>query len=52
MFPIETISAKMLDYYVGRSDTMIIDAVSYTHLIVYILTRRFIDKKDTKGNDK
>lgn len=25
MFPIETISAKMLDYYVGRSDTMIID---------------------------
>lgn len=25
MFPIETISAKMLDYYVGRSDAMIID---------------------------
>ena len=25
MFPIETISAKMLDYYVGRSDTLIID---------------------------
>lgn len=25
MFPVETISAKMLDYYVGRSDTIIID---------------------------
>lgn len=25
MFPIETISAKMLDYYVNRSDTLIID---------------------------
>jgi rhodanese-related sulfurtransferase len=25
MFPVETISAKMLDYYVGRSDSMIID---------------------------
>ncbi len=25
MFPIETISAKMLDYYVGRSDALIID---------------------------
>ena len=25
MFPIETISAKMLDYYVDRSDTLIID---------------------------
>ena len=25
MFPIETISARMLDYYVGREDAMIID---------------------------
>lgn len=25
MFPIETISAKMLDYYTGRSDALIID---------------------------
>lgn len=25
MFPIETISAKMLDYYVGRRDAVIID---------------------------
>lgn len=25
MFPIETISAKMLDYYVGRIDALIID---------------------------
>lgn len=25
MFPMETISAKMLDYYVGRSDALIID---------------------------
>ena len=25
MFPVETISAKMLDYYVGRSDALIID---------------------------
>ena len=25
MFPIETISAKMLDYYVGRQDALIID---------------------------
>ena len=25
MFPSETISAKMLDYYVGRSDALIID---------------------------
>lgn len=25
MFPVETISAKMLDYYVGRSDAFIID---------------------------
>lgn len=25
MFPIETISAKMLDYYAGRPDTLIID---------------------------
>ena len=25
MFPIETISAKMLDYYVDRPDTLIID---------------------------
>ena len=25
MFPVETISAKMLDYYVGRRDTLIID---------------------------
>lgn len=25
MFPVETISAKMLDYYVGRSDAIIID---------------------------
>lgn len=25
MFPIETISAKMLDYYVNRPDTLIID---------------------------
>lgn len=25
MFPVETISAKMLDYYVGRFDTVIID---------------------------
>ena len=25
MFQIETISAKMLDYYVGRSDALIID---------------------------
>lgn len=25
MFPVETISAKMLDYYVGRSDSLIID---------------------------
>lgn len=25
MFPIETISAKMLDYYVGRMDALIID---------------------------
>ena len=24
MFPVETISAKMLDYYVGRRDTLII----------------------------
>ena len=40
MFPIETISAKMLDYYAGRSDALIIDVrdaapVSYTHLDVY-----------------
>lgn len=28
MFPIETISAKMLDYYVGRSDVLIIDVRS------------------------
>lgn len=25
MFPVETISAKMLDYYVGRPDALIID---------------------------
>ena len=25
MFPIETISAKMLDYYADRSDALIID---------------------------
>ena len=25
MFPVETISAKMLDYYVGRSDALLID---------------------------
>lgn len=25
MFPVETISAKMLDYYVGRFDSVIID---------------------------
>ena len=25
MFPVENISAKMLDYYVGRSDAVIID---------------------------
>ena len=25
MFPIETISARMLDYYVGRNDALIID---------------------------
>lgn len=25
MFPVETISAKMLDYYVGRRDALIID---------------------------
>lgn len=25
MFPVETISARMLDYYVGRSDAVIID---------------------------
>ena len=25
MFPVETISAKMLDYYVERSDAIIID---------------------------
>lgn len=25
MFPVETISAKMLDYYAGRSDALIID---------------------------
>ena len=25
MFPVETISAKMLDYYVGRFDALIID---------------------------
>jgi rhodanese-related sulfurtransferase len=25
MFPVEPVSAKMLDYYVGRSDAMIID---------------------------
>ena len=25
MFPVETISAKMLDYYVDRRDTLIID---------------------------
>lgn len=25
MFPIETISAKMLDYFIDRSDTLIID---------------------------
>ena len=28
MFPIETISAKMLDYYVDRPDTLIIRAIS------------------------
>ena len=34
MFQIETISAKMLDYYVGRRDTLIIDLrekESYMH---------------------
>lgn len=34
MFPVETISAKMLDYYVGRRDTLIIDLrekESYMH---------------------
>lgn len=25
MFPVETISAKMLDYYAGRSDAVLID---------------------------
>lgn len=33
-FPVETISAKMLDYYVGRRDTLIIDLrekESYMH---------------------
>lgn len=25
MFPVETMSAKMLDYYVGRKDALIID---------------------------
>lgn len=25
MFPVETVSAKMLDYYVGRQDAVIID---------------------------
>ena len=29
MFPVETISAKMLDYYVGRKDAFIIDLRSY-----------------------
>ena len=34
MFPVETISAKMLDYYVDRRDTLIIDLrekESYMH---------------------
>ena len=34
MFPVETISAKMLDYYVDRRDTLIIDLrerESYAH---------------------
>ena len=34
MFPVETISAKMLDYYVDRRDTLIIDLRergSYAH---------------------
>ena len=37
MFPVETISAKMLDYYVGRRDTLIIDLrekESYMHSLV------------------
>lgn len=25
MFPIETVSAKMIDYFVGQSDTLLID---------------------------
>ena len=35
MFPVETISAKMLDYYVDRRDTLIIDLrekESYMHI--------------------
>ena len=29
MFPVEPVSAKMLDYYVGRKDAFIIDLRSY-----------------------
>lgn len=32
MFPIETISARMLDYYVGRNDALIIDLREEKHM--------------------
>ena len=40
MFPIETISAKMLDYYAGRSDSLIID----------VRDKEFLSKKPYPGS--
>ena len=37
MFPIETISAKMLDYYVGRSDALIIDLRDTSYHIIKVM---------------
>ena len=53
MFPIETISAKMLDYYVGRSDALIIDlrdedAYTRSHVMgaIHIPYEELEDRKD------
>ena len=38
MFPVETISAKMLDYYVGRRDTLIIDLREYEPVYLQVIS--------------
>ena len=39
MFSVETISTKMLDYYVGRKDAFIIDLRSRFFLIKIIVAK-------------